>query len=37
MLKIIYHTNDLDNYKIHPSNIKDIVRNDNNINHLVEK
>ena len=30
------HVNDLDNYKIHPSNIKDMVRNDDNINHLVE-
>ena len=28
--------NELDNYKIHPSNIKDMVKNDNNINHLVE-
>ena len=28
--------NELDNYKIHPSNIKDMVKNDNNINHWVE-
>lgn len=30
------NANGLDNYKIHPSNIKDMVRNDDNINHLVE-
>lgn len=28
--------NELDNYKIHPSNIKDMIKNNNNINHLVE-
>lgn len=30
---------ELDNYEIHPSNIKDMVRNNNNnnINHIVEK
>ncbi len=27
---------ELDNYKIHPSNIKDMVKNDNNISHIVE-
>lgn len=30
------HINDLDNYKIHPSNIKDMIKNNNDISHLVE-
>ena len=28
--------NELDNYKIHPSNIKELVKNNDSINHLVE-
>ena len=27
---------ELDNYEIHPRNIKNMIKNDNNINHLVE-
>ena len=30
------YINELDNYKIHPSNIKDMIKNNNDINHLVE-
>lgn len=28
--------NELDNYKIHPSNVKELIKNSNSINHLVE-
>lgn len=28
--------NDLDNYKIHPNNIQNMIKNSNTINHLVE-
>ena len=28
--------NELDNYEIHPRNIKNMIKNENNINHLVE-
>ena len=28
--------NELDNYKIHPSNVKELIKNSDSINHLVE-
>ena len=28
--------NELDNYKIHPSNVKELIQNSDSINHLVE-